>query len=147
MNKNRNIKKSVPFHLMSEQSTIITDINKETEDTSKKISLISIVLLCIALVLMTGCANYGSARTDDSEKLATKSIYIVTEKGNQCDDLNREIADILQYNNKFKHSQYSNHYQAMTREKLLAIEPRAKHANCTFTSIPANTRLYNLASN
>ena len=147
MNKNRTMKESVPFHLISEQSTIITDINKETEDASKKISLISIVLLCIALVLMTGCANYGSARAGDPEKLATKPIYIVTEKGNQCDDLNREITDILQYNNKFKHSQYSNHYQAMTREKLFAIEPRAKQANCTFTSRPANTRLHNLASN
>jgi len=147
MKKYQTIKKPIPFHLMSEQSTIITDIDKQTEEASKRISLITIVLLCIALVLMTGCANYGSARMEPAEKLASSPVYIVTEEGNQCATLNKEIADILEYNKKFKHSQYANHYQAMTREKLFAIEPRAKQANCTFSSRPANTRLHQLASN
>ena len=147
MKNNRTIKRPMPFNLMSEQSTIITDTDKQTEEASKKISLITIVLLCIALVLMTGCANYGSARTGSSEKLAANPVYIVTEAGNQCAALNKEIADILEYNKKFKHSQYASHYQAMTREKLFAIEPRAKEAHCTFSSRPANTRLHQLASN
>lgn len=147
MKYNRTNKESIPFHLRSEESTITMDINKQTEEASKKISIITILILCVAMFLMTGCANYGSARADDSKKLTAKPIYIVTEKGNQCAVLNKEIAEILEYDKKFNHSQYASHYHAMTREKLFAIEPRAKQANCTYSSVPATTRLHHLASN
>ena len=147
MNNKRTNNRPIPFHLRSEESTIIMDVNKQTEDTSKKISLITILILCFSLFLMTGCANYGSARAADSQKLAAKPIYMVTEKGSQCAVLNKEIADILEHDKKFSRSQYAIHYHAMTREKLFAIEPRAKQANCTYSSKPANTRLHTLASN
>ena len=147
MNNNRTNKEPIPFHLRSEESTIIMDVNKQTEETSKKISTITILILLVGMFFMTGCANYGSARADDSKKLAAKPIYIVTEKGNQCAVLNKEIAEILAYDKKFNHSQYANHYHAMTREKLFAIEPRARQANCIYSSVPATTRLHHLASN
>ena len=146
MKKNRTNKKPIPFHLMSEESTIIANIHGQDEAATKKISLISILILCFAMFLMTGCANYGSARLDDTKEKPAEPIYIVTKSGNQCDVFNKEIADILTFAKKFNRSQYAQQYQAMSREKLFAIENRAKQTNCTFTSKPANTKLHHLSS-
>lgn len=146
MKKNRTNKKPIPFHLMSEESTIIANIHEQDEVTTKKISLISILILCFAMFLMTGCANYGTARLDDSREKPAEPIYVVTKAGDQCDAFNKEIADILEYAKKYNRSQYAPQYQAMSREKLFAIENRAKQTNCTFTSKSANTKLHNLSS-
>ena len=143
MKKNRTNKKPVPFHLMSEESTIITNIHEQDEATTKKISFITILILCFAMFLMTGCANYGTARLDDTNEQPAEPIYIVTKAGNQCDVFNKEIADILIFERKYKHSQYA---RAKSREKLHAIDNRAKQTNCTFTSKPANTKLHHLSS-
>ena len=143
MKKNRTNKKPIPFHLMSEESTIIANIHGQDEATTKKISLATILILCFAMFLMTGCANYGAARLDDTKEKTVEPIYLVTKAGDQCDVFNKEIADILTFAKKYKRSQYA---RAESREKLFAIENRAKQSNCTFTSKPANTKLHNLSS-
>ena len=143
MKKNRTNKKPIPFHLMSEESTIIANIHNQDEATTKKISFITILILCFAMFLMTGCANYGTARLDDINEKPAEPIYIVTKTGDQCDVFNKEIADILTFAKKYKRSQYA---RAKSREKLFDIDNRAKQTNCTFTSKPANTKLHNLSS-
>lgn len=130
--------------LNHDQSTVIT--RTQPACIANKISIGTSLFICIALILMTGCANYGSARLDDTKKLVAKPVYLVTEEGNQCAALNNEITDTLEYAKKFNHSKYASHYHAMTREKLFAIENRARQARCTYSSQPANTRLHNLSS-
>lgn len=114
---------------------------------SNKTQTITGILICIALLILSGCAATNSARFDNQQyEPFSKPIYQVSKAGNQCAYINQEIVDILEYAKKFNRSQYAYYYQAMSRERLLAVESRAKQADCKFLTMPANTRLHNLAS-
>jgi len=113
---------------------------------SNRITAITGLLLCVAVLMMSGCATSGSTHLSETDSLASKQIYQITAAANQCQYLNKEIADILQYAKKFNRSQYAYYYQALSRERLHAIENRAKQADCKYLTIPATTRFHHLAS-
>ena len=145
MKNYRTNKKSMPFHLRSEDTTIIMNVDKHDEAISKKISFVSILILSIAIALIAGCSNHGSARIDQDIK-TIKPIYLVTKEGNQCEFLNKQIADILEYTKKFDGSQLAAQYHVKARMQFYTIEARAKQASCHYISAPDSTRLHNVAS-
>ena len=128
-------------------STQISAVSsQEKHALSNRFMTITCLMLCLAVLTLTGCATSGQARTGESDTLASKPIYQVAKAGDQCHYLNQEISGILEYAKKFNRSQYAYYYRALSREKLLAIETRAKQADCKYLTMPSTTRLHNIAS-
>lgn len=93
---------------------------------------VTIPLVLINLVIISGCASTEPAQPDYSELLSLRSLPVGNELKDECTCLNEDINALNGFAERMNNSRYAAHYQVMSHQKIAVIQERADTIGCKY---------------